>query len=507
MLVQITALAYSLFGILLGYGGSRRVLSPKELNRFFVAWVLITISLFLISEPLVFLGLAALILIASKPSDKSQYLAFYILALHMVPFKVGALIPFPGLNYLILLDFPKLSAAVILVPLLFWGSREPTGQNRKSKLDWLIILYFMFISALAFRELPFTSGLRSSFDLGILILVTYFAARNAISSVGDMNRFVRYWVILCVVLAILALMTQYKYWNFYDSISGALIKKLFVLPGFGNFRGDILRSTVTLGPTILGFTLSMGVVFAQFLKRQFANKLGWLRLMQMLFLGAIYGTHSRGAWLALLVMVILYADFFVRSSATRSLIRLALVIGGVIGVLALELAGFFALDEYGTFQYRYDLIINAWQLIKEYPFFGIGSSFGAYDNTVLEASRQGQGIIDIVNTYLQVALNSGLVGAAMFLSIFAIPVVNLRTMARRLGSEQLAAEQDYCNLMIVVLIGLAALLFTISWVGILPYYTFLLVGVAAGVTALAKAALAGRRQRESLAGTDVPDKD
>ena len=36
----------------------------------------------------------------------------------------------------------------------------------------------------------------------------------------------------------------------------------------------------------------------------------------------------------------------------------------------------------------------------------------------METMRQGEGIIDIVNSYLQVALETGLVGLGFFLLIF-----------------------------------------------------------------------------------------
>ena len=497
MQVQLAALAYALFAIFLGYAGSRAFPPIGERERFFVVWVLITVLLFLSTNPFVFLSLSAVILFAAKPSNRSHYLVFYIFALHMVPIKVGAPIPFPGLNYLISMDVPKLATIVLLLPLLLRTPNKLAADYRNTRLDQLVILYFVLMVALGIRNLPLTSIVRSSVDFGLIMLVPYFAARNSITSVGDLHRFIRYWIVVCIVLAVAGLITQYKYWNFYGSISSELFNEFSVIRGGSSFRAGDLRSAVMLNPTTLGYALSIGVVFAQFLKKQSGNKIIRLRLVQILFLLAIYTTHSRGAWFALLVMAMLYIDLFSRFSAKRALRRTALAVGGMIVVFTLQISSFLALDKFGTFEYRYQLIINSWQLIKQYPLFGLAEF---RESSVLEASRQGQGIVDMTNTYLAVALRSGIVGTVMFILIFALPIISLWKSAGRLSSIQMTAESDICRVMIVVLAGLALLLGTISWIGLLPHYTFLLVGIAAGVAGLARAALAGTQKRRSPAG-------
>lgn len=497
MQVQLVALAYALLAILLGYVGSRALPPIEGRERFFAVWILITVSLFLSSNPFVFLGLSAAILFLAKPANRSQYFVFYIFTLHMVPNGVGALIPFPGLNYLIFLNFLELAAIVLLIPLLLRAPNKPAAGYNNTRLDQLVVLYFLLVLALGFRSLPLTSVVRLGVDFGLMMLVPYFAARNSISSIEDISRFIRFWVIVCVVLAIAALVIQYKSWNYYDAISGELFGELAVIRRGGSFRAGGIRTAATLGPTILGFALTIGVAFAQILKKQSGNKLIQLRLAQTLFLVAIFTTQSRGAWLALLVMAILYADLFSQLSATKIFRRMMLVVGGGIGIFMLQINSLLELDQYGTFEYRYNLILNSWQLIKQYPFFGLG---GSLDNTVMEASRQGQGIIDVVNTYLAVAINYGIVGTLVFLLILALPIVILWILAKRLNAVGLEAERDICRLMIVVLTGLAVLLGTISWVGVLSQYMFLMVGIAAGAVGMAKAALAGPQQKEGFAG-------
>ena len=90
---------------------------------------------------------------------------------------------------------------------------------------------------------------------------------------------------------------------------------------------------------------------------------------------------------------------------------------------------------------------------------------------------------------MQVALVSGLLGISLFSLLFALPIIRLRRLAKQLGAAQLGTERDICNLMVVVLLGFGLLLGTISLVGVLPQYIFLLIGISAGIATSSEAAL------------------
>jgi O-antigen ligase len=235
----------------------------------------------------------------------------------------------------------------------------------------------------------------------------------------------------------------------------------------------------------------VGIVFAEYLKQNFPGKKLSLRIAQAIFLMAIYFTLARGGWLALIVMTGLYLLLFSRSASARLLTKAA--VGGAIflSAVAFGMDDFLQMDDYGTFQYRYDLILNAWEVIKQNPL--LGSAFYS-QNEALEASRQGQGIIDIVNAYLQVALSAGMVGLTLFVLLMALPIIMLRRLAKKLDAERLEAERDICNLSVVVLSGLGLMLGTISLVGVLPQYLYLFVGIAAGTVRVAAGALTASRR-------------
>jgi O-antigen ligase len=72
--------------------------------------------------------------------------------------------------------------------------------------------------------------------------------------------------------------------------------------------------------------------------------------------------------------------------------------------------------------YREELLRTSIALIKQSPWFGVPNYMQE-----MESLRQGEGIIDLVNTYLVVTLNVGLVGLAMFVLPFLVTLWKLAT--------------------------------------------------------------------------------
>src|SRR6185295_4927185 len=66
-----------------------------------------------------------------------------------------------------------------------------------------------------------------------------------------------------------------------------------------------------------------------------------------------------------------------------------------------------------TVDYRKRLAEVSWQLIQQNPLLG-----NPFVLTQMEELRQGQGIIDLVNSYASIALLYGLPGLALFVGVF-----------------------------------------------------------------------------------------
>jgi hypothetical protein len=100
----------------------------NEYWRALLAWALSAPILFLVSNPAVILILAFAILALLAPVRTSKRIAFFIAMVPFLPGNVQALIPFAGVNFLIIITPFKLCVLTVLLPLLF--SRNASGGNR-----------------------------------------------------------------------------------------------------------------------------------------------------------------------------------------------------------------------------------------------------------------------------------------------------------------------------------------------------------------------------------------
>jgi O-antigen ligase len=76
--------------------------------------------------------------------------------------------------------------------------------------------------------------------------------------------------------------------------------------------------------------------------------------------------------------------------------------------------------------YRQRLFDRSWQVIQESPMLGDQAAL-----LKMQDLRQGEGIIDLVNTYMGILLENGFVGMTLFLSFILIALANAWSFSRR----------------------------------------------------------------------------
>ncbi len=149
--------------------------------------------------------------------------------------------------------------------------------------------------------------------------------------------------------------------------------------------------------------------------------------------GGLFAAFSRGPWLG---AVTIYFTFF--AAGPRAVSRLAkgtLVALGVALLIMVSPLGDRILDVLpvmgntadANIVYRHRLADRGWEIVLAHPFFG-----DQFPWPEMEDLRQGEGIIDIVNTYLGVALNYGLVGLFCFLSFILLGMAKVYARTREL---------------------------------------------------------------------------
>ena len=143
------------------------------------------------------------------------------------------------------------------------------------------------------------------------------------------------------------------------------------------------------------------------------------------------------------------------------------------GTRLLDLLPFIGSAEEGSVTYRAQLFDNAMVVIQRYPFFGT-VDFRATPE-MLEM-MQGEHIIDIVNTYLEITLRSGLIGLGLFIGFFATILIGLR----RILKFQAVGDPNFnacVRASIATVISMLVTIATVSTVDFIPVCALAIRGI------------------------------
>jgi O-antigen ligase len=129
-------------------------------------------------------------------------------------------------------------------------------------------------------------------------------------------------------------------------------------------------------------------------------------------------------------------------------------------------------DETADFnvRYRQELLTTSLALLEQSPWFGVPNYIAQ-----MQDLRQGEGIIDLVNTYLVIALNSGLAGLVLVMTPFAV------TLWR--GTQRMpvnAAQRRETMAWLPLTVGFMASIFTVSPISIIQPLMVWLIAIALG---------------------------
>jgi O-antigen ligase len=199
----------------------------------------------------------------------------------------------------------------------------------------------------------------------------------------------------------------------------------------------------------------------------------------------LLAAYSRAPWLTAALIFFIYLAVAVRRSATRSLKALC-ILGLAAGVVLVSPFGERVIDnlpfvgtiDADTVAYRERLAERSWELIQQRPFFG-NPLFVTY----LEDLRQGQGIIDLMNTYAAIAMQYGLIGLCLFLGPFLVGMWNVHRLAR----NSTRSDEDLSLLgfnLIGCMLGTLFFMATGSFGTSLEKMFYVLAGLAAGYARL-----------------------
>lgn len=453
-------------------------------------WILLTLLAFLAPNFWV-CAVGAVCLLALSARRGGHVLGRYCFLLFVIP-AIGVKLPGFGIvNYLISVDHLRLLALVLLLPACFTATLA-VGPARAPRhaADKFILGYFVLALILQLPYDTLTNSLRTIVGYGIDIL-PYLAASRLVRKPADFEDILMSFSVAALLMAPLAVYEMLRGHLLYNALNASLGEW-----GFGNYllRGETLRALVSLGqPIILGYVMMVALgCFLHFrgaLKKPVPFRLGVLALVCGLIV-----TLSRGPWIGAVVVLLCY--IMLGPQPLKSFARFCGLVLVLTPLLLLTPVGKQVIDYLpfvGTVgeenvDYRQDLIKVSFDLIKRNPWFG---SFDYMNTEEMQSMRQGEGIIDIVNTYIGVALTYGVVGLFLFVGAFAAALWGLWKRLRHLQDKQSPLYRIGQTLFAVCL-GCAVTIATVSNIIVIPAINWLFIGLSMAWVALADKELAAQ---------------
>jgi hypothetical protein len=435
-LIVILAIAAATFS--LGKPIALKFMSPEDFSRRRLVWFVLTVMSTLSPNFWLYLIFAVPLLGWAFRKD-SNPIALYLLMLQVIP-EVPVKIPLMGNNGLFDLDNYRVLAFCILLPAALRYRKNPAEANSRAfgVMDVLLLASGVLEVALYTPpDLPGhflipdspTNALRRAVLWGLDTYLLYFAVSRTCQTRAKIIDAAAMFCLACAVMAGVGIFEHIKGWLLYTHVA----TRWGTDPNAGFYltRGDAVRAMASSGhPLALGYLLAIASGFWLYLKTQVQSRAYRVGVTLLLW-GGLYATSSRGPWLG---SVVIYFVFNLAAPGASSRFvkgtLLALAVAGVIamtplGDRILQMLPIMGHSADFNILYRHRLAERGWQLVLEHPFFG--DQFPWPD---MEDLRQGEGQIDMVNTYLGVALNYGLVGMSFFLSFILIAMLRAYARAR-----------------------------------------------------------------------------
>jgi O-antigen ligase len=459
-------------------------------------WFTLTIIGFLSSNFFICAFIVGPIILWAARKDTNP-ICLYLILMQALP-SVPVNIPMPGINGLIELNYARLLSMCVLVPIIIQIGRSKSKKLHRSHpfgtMDYLLIGFGILQTVLYIvPDAPnhmivqdsWTNLLRRGFLFYLDIFVLYYAVSRSCANQNSLKEAIAAFCTSTIVIASIGIVESMRHWLLYVDVGARWRYELFST--IYSMRGGILRAQAASGhPLAFGLLITIGFGLWMYLRRSVSN--WWYRnVAQCILILALLLTFSRGPWFGALIVYLSFSAL-----GPHALSKMFKALGGIILVgsalfttpfgdrivhVLPFMGGTVDLDSY---LYRQQLLASSLEVIKEHPFFG--DRFVYRD---LESMRQGQGIIDFVNTYAEIALSYGLVGLGLFLGF--ILSGTLKAYARARAAARKASNDDLCILgvsLVACVVGTLVMIASNSFVGTSVTITYILMGLVAAYSSM-----------------------
>jgi hypothetical protein len=394
-------------------GLALRFTTPEDLVLRRRVWIALTLTAFL-SPSFWLYALIAAALCAWAAQRDSNPPALYVMLLQVIP-PVGLYIPMFGINQLFQLNNYRILALAVLLPLAvkLFMTGPSRGSRAQAWADVLLLAFLLLQLGLLYPYESITNTMRRGFLLFIDVWLVYYVFSRACRRWHAIVDVMATFALTCSIFAAIAVFETLKGWLLYQGLGdlwGRPLMWAYLM------RGETLRAQASVGHALaLGYALAIGFGFTLYLGRMLRAPQATVAMGVWMWVGLL-AAYSRSPWVVAVVAFFAYAALqpdgitrFTKYAAVAVALS-ALVLVSPIGDRVIDNLPFVGTVDAATIEYRQRLAEVSWRLIQQNPWLGT-----PFVLTEMEELRQGQGIIDLVNSYASTALLYGLVGLALLL--------------------------------------------------------------------------------------------
>jgi O-antigen ligase len=448
-------------------------IGASNFSRRRIQWLLVTSIAFLAINFWIYAAVCFAFAAVSARKDPNPFGMYVFLMLAAPPLQ--KVIPGIGLiETFIPVYHERLVAIAILLPLalkLFFERHErPRGPKFPDVIVATYLVYMMACGAVQQGPIAATRYiLYLSLDIGLV----YYVASRALRSVGQIRETIAVLVIGLVALAFVGVFETLKSWWVYQTLAYA-----FDIPvGAYVTRGDLglLRAKTSLGhPIAMGYCMAVALMLTYSFLGRVESRLRKWALVGSLSAGLLV-TFSRGPWVGAVAGLL----YIVLSGPGRSkrfgyIAGAILVVGGALyltpfGKSVYEMLPFLGGQDSGSITYRQRLWTVSTTVLKQSPVFG---DFHYLSNPLMQQMRQGEGIIDMVNSYLEVSMAYGILGLTLFLACIAVCWRSTRSTSD-LDLQQQRLRRSLRAVIVAIVVTIA----TVSSIFLIPTILWIVLGL------------------------------
>ncbi|WP_296591063.1 O-antigen ligase family protein [Methylophaga sp.] len=467
----------------------------KQLKKWQFSWFLMLYGAVLLKN--IWFIAAAVIVIANVkiPAKSVHRVYFYLVLICTIPLIYAQIPGFAGIQNLIPLTYTNLMIMSLLVPVMI--TLESPQKIFSISTDKFIISFVTLLSLLQFRDNTITNAGRESFLFFIDIFVPYYVITRLINTHERLKMALTALFIGIIPFALIGVFELLTSWFMYTSIAPH-IGYISSFNQYRDIRGGGLRAmAVFFGPIVLGYVMIYAGAILLYLQHFIKN-----RKLVLLAFGAVFlcvlATKSRGPWIGFALMLMMF--IWTGRNGFGKLVKYGILGLGLLILASLTPAGskyvellpFIGDERTDTFDYRAQLLENSMILFKKNPLFG---DINFRNTSEMESLRQGEGIIDVVNTYIGILLPYGLIALSLFAGLFVFLILRCRKIIKRPNIDLETKLQG--RILISCIAGVMFTIFTVSSVSYIPTFYWVLIALSSAYININKTTKIGSKHEIS----------